>query len=293
MSDLTNVGAKADDPLNSYQRLLRDIETGSGWNKEYAEISIQNYYFQRPTETPAQKSVVKLLGQLPMKFVLEMDKVKSKKMNTLLHAAIMLITVTALSILMMTLFPITAKLTMFAAVISPIALLPNPFPWVALAALGYLIWRFRVSIFSVYSLSGPLWTRSFVSGKSAIDSEQSAISTLMYRSGAEKWSTKQKVGAVIYAAMASSMLAIFWLPLAFVPSMIFISAYLLNYYLSANRKYKDSIQASIETTRVASMYKLLFPVYLGISVAIWLQAVDFWSKFGEVLIKIGQALLNS
>lgn len=294
LSDLTNVAVKSDEPLNSYQRLVRDIETGSGWNKEYAETHIQSYYFERPTKTVAQKAVAKLLGKLPNKSVLEMDRVKSSKPSSLLHAVIMVVVAGAISVTLMALFPITAKITMFSAVISPIALLPDPFTWVALAALGYLVWRFRNSIFSYYTLSGPLWSRSFVrSSKSSIDSETAGIHTLMYRTGAEKWSSRQKIGAVIYSAMASSMMAIFWLPIAFVPSMIFTSSYLLYYYLSANRKYKDSMQASVETTRVASMYKLLFPVYLGTGIAIWLNAVDFWSKFGELLIKIGQALLNS
>lgn len=290
MSDLRDVTKPSDFKRNSYQQLLWESIHGTEWQQSYAKKALKEYHFKKPNKSFSDRLTLKWLGQLPDNYVLEMDRVKSKPTATAVLAWILNLSLIAITAAMLFGIPKTATATAFMLLLTPLGLLPNIFAILTMATLVLLCWYFRKEIGSFYN-TGFGWTRSVVEDdKSENLDEHSGIKVMKYVSGAENWSTWQKIGSVLLSTLAVPGLMVIFLPVAFVPAFLAVNVFILGYYLKKYHKYKDSIQASIETTRFVSIYKTILPIQIGVSVTLWLYSLSVWTGFGHILIKLGQLM---
>lgn len=288
MSDLLSVAEESDIKRNTYQQMLWESENGSEWQRSYAKKELQRYYFKRSNKSFFDKLTLKWLGQLPDKFVLEMDKVKTKPFVSNMTAWLLALCLTGLSAVMLTALGDLKNLSVIVLMFAPLSLLPNPLNWILLSILIWLGWQFRKEIGSFMQSSLFVWSYAVVrDSKSESTEMETGVKTMTYVSGAEKWSLSKKVKAVLLSTLSIPCLLALVLPIAFLPTMIGYSTFVMVYYMKQYSKYKDSIQATIETTRTMSIYKTVLPIQIGVSLALWIFNTP---QIDHLLVKLSQLL---
>lgn len=291
LSDLIEVTEHSDVKRNSYQQLLWESENGSEWNKSYAKAEMAKYHFKRPNKSLFDRLTLKWLGQLPDNFVLEMDKVKTKRLVITLTAWALTLLLTGLTTLMLIGVNNASILSVSSLILAPLAFVPSPINWIMLAVFIWSCWQFRKEIGSFFRTGMFVWSRSVVEDEKSESSEvEAGVKTMTFVSGAENWSGWQKVKSVLLSTLAIPFLAVLIYPVAFLPAMIGFNVFVLAYYLKQYRKYNDPIQATIETTRTVALYKTILPIQLGVSFVIWLLNLPLSSHLGQLVSKLVEQL---
>ena len=287
MSDLTEVAKQSDIKRNAYQQLLWESENGSEWRSSSAKQELQRYYFKRPNESFFDKLILRWLGQLPDKFVLEMNKVKTRRSVSTLAAWLLTFWLTGLTALMFHTLGEVSNLSAFILMLTPLAFIPNPINWVLLAVLIWTCWRFRKEVGSFFR-SLLVWSRAVVTDEKSESTEmETGIKIMTFVSGAENWSNLQKIKSVLLSTLAIPGLVALLLPIAFLPAMVGYNIFVLVYYLGQYNKYKDAIQATVETTRTVSLYKTILPIQIGFSMLLWMINTP---QLNQLLAKLTQLL---
>lgn len=289
MSDFAKPSEAEAQKLNEYERVLLDLQSEDSWNREYAQKRIEDYHFKRPTNTWVGRLLVQSLGQMPERFVMQMDKIKSNSTMTNLSAMLLMIAMFAVTFVLLMWVPPSRITSLFAVLLMPISQAPALLAIAALVAVVGVIWLARRRVADIYKFDSTYWTRSVVEGSDYFE-RGSAVQTMIFRTGAESWTTKQKVISVALSILMAGPLFVIWLPLAFVPSIVVAYSFFMYHYLKSWKKHRNTMLASIENARLVASFKRMIVFYFAVCLSTWLLVVDFWPNFGEVLVKIGQAL---
>lgn len=242
MSRATSLARKSKEELSRYAKLVEDSQSTDDFIRAYALEQLELYRYRRPTETVSEKFVDKMLGKAPG-IMLHMTEVKKPTWQglTILLAAIVAVLGMCYALPALSVAPLVWLLALVGSYLGIIPMI----------VVGIVV---LIEVFFLTLNAFPTHFDRSVIAADGYNEESSAKHELMFRAGAENWSTSQKLWSVILSALTFSFAMTVFLPVASTIVMIGISAIMMILYLKT-QKVQGTNAATLKVAKIGGVIR--------------------------------------